>query len=345
MGAQRTAPILLLILVSSAISITEINVAEADSRTLVVPDDHPTIASAIGNATDGDVIFVKKGTYDGPMNQTLVIAQSISLMGEDPENTTINLYPSWGLQGWEMMTPIYGYDSPISIKADNVHISGFTIRTVGGFLFVDVNGVGSEITENYLETGLALLKDSQKVIGNIVKGNILCDTHNHTIANNILGGNIYSLASGVTIEGNLISDEECAIGIGGYGNTIFNNTIENCDYGLSFWDSAANNLIYHNNFINNRVQVQHKTENPSLGQWDNGYTLGGNYWSDYNGTDADGDGIGDTPYIIDENNQDNYPLMNPVAIIPEFPSWAILPLVLIITLFSVVVKRKLTRSS
>ena len=37
----------------------------------------------------------------------------------------------------------------------------------------------------------------------------------------------------------------------------------------------------------------------------------GNYWSGYNGTDSDFDGIGDTPYIIDSNNIDHYPLMNP----------------------------------
>jgi len=54
--------------------------------------------------------------------------------------------------------------------------------------------------------------------------------------------------------------------------------------------------------------------------WDNGYPSGGNYWSNY--TDADlysgpyqnetgSDGIGDTPYVIDAENQDNYPLMNP----------------------------------
>jgi hypothetical protein len=35
----------------------------------------------------------------------------------------------------------------------------------------------------------------------------------------------------------------------------------------------------------------------------------GNYWSNYNGQDLNVDGIGDQPYVIDENNQDNYPLM------------------------------------
>ncbi len=29
--------------------------------------------------------------------------------------------------------------------------------------------------------------------------------------------------------------------------------------------------------------------------------------------DADGDGVGDTPYVIDALNQDNYPLMNPLS--------------------------------
>jgi hypothetical protein len=51
--------------------------------------------------------------------------------------------------------------------------------------------------------------------------------------------------------------------------------------------------------------------------WDDAYPSGGNWWSNYNGTDVysgshqnitGSDGIGDTPYIIDSSNQDRYPL-------------------------------------
>jgi hypothetical protein len=54
--------------------------------------------------------------------------------------------------------------------------------------------------------------------------------------------------------------------------------------------------------------------------WDDGYPSGGNYWSDYTGLDlykganqtvAGSDEIGDTPYTVDANNIDHYPLMNP----------------------------------
>jgi hypothetical protein len=83
--------------------------------------------------------------------------------------------------------------------------------------------------------------------------------------------------------------------------------------------SSSNNRFWHNTFLDNSQQVLAQTvENTNV--WDDGYPSGGNYWSDYNGTDlysgpyqneTGNDGIGDTQYIIDSNNQDRYPLMQP----------------------------------
>src|SRR5260370_22395282 len=78
--------------------------------------------------------------------------------------------------------------------------------------------------------------------------------------------------------------------------------------------------VYHNNFLNNRIQALDENPGQGLNQWDNGYPSGGNFWSDYPGVDncsgpgqnicPSPDGIGDTPYMF-SFNQDNYPLMQP----------------------------------
>lgn len=65
----------------------------AENRTLVVPDEYTSIQDALNSANDGDTIFFKIGTYEAPLNQTLVIDKAISLIGEDPEKTIINLHP------------------------------------------------------------------------------------------------------------------------------------------------------------------------------------------------------------------------------------------------------------
>lgn len=39
----------------------------------------------------------------------------------------------------------------------------------------------------------------------------------------------------------------------------------------------------------------------------------GNYWSTYNGTDTTGDGVGDTPFVYQNETRDSYPLVKPFA--------------------------------
>jgi parallel beta-helix repeat protein len=89
-------------------------------------------------------------------------------------------------------------------------------------------------------------------------------------------------------------------------NIIAQNDITENAKGTYIWQSS-NNFFYHNNIVNNTQQVY---SYKSINTWNYGYPAGGNYWNDYTGVDANGDGIGDTPYIIDENNQDSYPLMD-----------------------------------
>jgi len=127
------------------------------------------------------------------------------------------------------------------------------------------------------------------------------------------------------IHRNNLTDNNNGIVLGGNGyNNIFNNNITyNKEYGLLVSNSNEN-LIYHNNFIENQMNVYSDCSLlypwQDYNTWDLGYKKdgGGNYWSDYTGIDKNGDGIGDTPYVIPDvypnpltNDRDRYPLMKP----------------------------------
>ena len=104
-------------------------------------------------------------------------------------------------------------------------------------------------------------------------------------------------------------------------NVIRANIIANNTAGIVLYDRCDGNIIYHNNFINNKNQ---SCVYLSESHWDNGYPSGGNYWSDYIGVDEKNgpnqdqpgsDGIGDTNYTIKgaygRLYNDTYPLMKP----------------------------------
>jgi len=98
-------------------------------------------------------------------------------------------------------------------------------------------------------------------------------------------------------------------------NIVSNSGFSGNSYALTFYRSEGN-IFHHNYFVDNERQVVSDFLTPfstkssgylSANAWDDGFE--GNHWGDYTGADQNRDGIGDSPFIIDANNQDRYPLM------------------------------------
>lgn len=138
----------------------------------------------------------------------------------------------------------------------------------------------------------------------------------------------------ITIENQNLTNNHQGLLFAYTNNSIIRNiNISNNLYGI-YIQNSNNNTIFYNNFTNNTYQVHVEAidEYPS-NTWDDGVGKG-NYWSDYedrypDAEEIDDSGIWDTPYFIDENNQDSYP------IVPEFPKFLILPIFMIATLLAV----------
>jgi len=180
----------------------------------------------------------------------------------------------------------------------------------------------STITQNYITNnynGVGLYSSSN----NFIFGNYITNNHRGIqLSKSSKGNSIYKNNITNNVEGIYLFESS--------QNTFTGNNITNSDIGIGF-SASPNNVIYGNDFINNVKQVHDSHMHdylvtPSVNLWDFGYPLGGNYWSDYAGLDVKSgsnqdqlgsDRIGDTPYIIYENNKDNYPLMlygSPLAI-------------------------------
>ena len=154
-------------------------------------------------------------------------------------------------------------------------------------------------------------------------------SNNNTVSNNCFSMN---RIVGVVI-GFLIPESGKEWG-GAADNRIIENNVTRNDLGIELIYSK-NNTIFHNNVEDNNNSVA--IIGSYFNTWDDGAI--GNHWSDYNGTDANHDNIGDTPYVIDANNSDRYPLMPPY-IIPEFSSFLTTLLFAMTTLLVVIFYRR-----
>jgi len=258
---------------------------------IYVPDDYARIQWAVDNASAGDTIIVRDGNY----YENVVVDKKLTIKSENGSAYCIvNGGGSWG-------------EKVFSLEADGIRIEGFTIT--GGWYGIYICSNENSISNNNISSnncyGMCLEDSDNNSISNNNISNNECGIHFYRSNRNTISNNIISLNE---VYGIWLEDSN--------NNNISENNISNNDYGIELWYSK-NNIIYMNNFINNTQNVY---SYDSTNIWNSTekikYTYKGskfenymgNYWDDYTGSDADEDGIGDTPYNID-SDKDNYPLM------------------------------------
>jgi len=161
---------------------------------------------------------------------------------------------------------------------------------------------GNFISENN-ETGISVDGDYNNIFDNNVTGNDgpgvwIYGSNWNSIVRNSLINNTCGISISFTTPERPLSYE--------YNTITENNIIANRYAGITL-DHSSNGRIYHNNFVDNAKQAV--TADSPDNVWDDYPPSGGNYWSDYNGVDSNRDGIGDTSYVVNTSNFDNYPLM------------------------------------
>jgi parallel beta-helix repeat protein len=236
------------------------------------------------------------------------------------------------------------------------HTAGLTLRgrigvTVSDFR-IESFEYGILVVPEYAELGIPSVdatgnKITKNVVTNCTEGIALAETSlnevtSNTVSNNddgiVIARSSYNIREyGYNqITGNTITNNKNAIVIKWTtNNEIVGNIIQNNTNAIdgNMGSSSSSNTVHHNAFVNNTINLA----NPELRiQWDNGKE--GNYWSNYNGTDTNGDGVGETPYTIYKVIQDIHPLVN---MIPEFPTTAILPLFALATVLAAAFYQKM----
>jgi parallel beta-helix repeat protein len=210
-------------------------------------------------------------------------------------SSDVGIYLDWSSHNSILENSITGSDWTF----DCIILDSSSDNTISGN---SINGCGTD-----LGSGVHLYSSSNNTISE------------NSIISNSLGIFLEDFSSNNTVSGNNITANNY-YDIYLYrssSNTVYGNNITANYYSRIYLDGSSNNKFYHNNFINNGFQVYSED---SANVWDDGYPSGGNYWSDYVGVDvrsgsnqdlSGSDGIVDTPYIIDANNRDRYPLTKP----------------------------------
>jgi parallel beta-helix repeat protein len=229
---------------------------------------------------------------------------------------------------------IYLYSSSNNVITDNTLLNnnyGIYLRSSSNNNVItdntisnnDNNGIHLWYSSNNAITDNIVLNndgDGIHLCGSYYNNSITDNTVSNNDGNGIhLCGSYYSVSNNNSITDNTVSNNSVGIRLSkSSNNTVTDNTVSNNSrYGI-YMTKSSNNTLYNNYFNNPRNGYEYANGNNTLNITKTAGTnivgvpyLGGNYWSNYKGTDLDSDGLGDTPYGVSFNRnwRDYHPLI------------------------------------
>ena len=287
--------------------------AVGSEKEIVTSDNHKIMNNIIATSLYG--VYFSSSDHNTIANNTLVdnAFGAIFLASADSANITANT----------IVGAAYGVRALASL---NNIIIGNTISQTSYAIYLSASSTGNIIRNNVLSgqiAGVYSNSDSTTVDHNTIAEGAYgiyfydCESgsvYYNTLTSNSYGIRIYmptSATSSHNIYNNKILHTDWAIElVNAHGNTFTGNWIQQNTWGI-YMTGSGSNTAYRNNFVNNTMQTSAGFGTGN--KWDKkipGEGSQGNYWSDYEGEDTDGDGIGDTAYRITPIGYDNYPLMN-----------------------------------
>jgi len=255
MCKKAVSGIMLTLLLIGMLSLTfDIQLTKANPRTIIVPDDYPTIQEAINAASSGDTVCVRAGIY----YEHIIVNKSISLVGENPANTIVD----GNFTG-----------TPFNVTSSGVSISNFTITHGGKWVPVnfgivignvsDCAIIGNVITENcryaiYVFNSSNITMMRNELTKNYATGIYVESSLNISIIENFISANDYS---GIQIYSSLsVSIVNNSIKKNGERGIFLSNSLDTRIIGNSFIDDGLlvsgshQNLVF-NNTVNDRPLV------------------------------------------------------------------------------------------
>lgn len=296
-----------------------------------------------------------------------VSAAQVTVADNQIEDALFGVYYETAPGGVIRGNTIIGMDLPESRRGDGLKIFYSADTLVAGNTLLETRDAviwfspGTTVRDNVMDHGRYGLHfmstDNHVIANNVLRGNsvgiYLMYGSNYTVRNNLLADNRGPSGYGLglketnraTIEGNRFVNNR----VGVYSDnsplrpdatvTFRSNLFAFNEIGLSLLPNVRHNVYTENIFLENAEQVN-IAGGGELTQNEWSVEGRGNYWSDYNGFDGNGDAIGDIPYqaqSLYENMAARYPelrlfQMSPAAdaidlAVKAFPIFAPRPIV------------------